>query len=147
MKKTNALALVVCLGMLFCAGVASGQNNSQTVVNVQYLKLKFTENGSPEERDSLVAIYNDNVVKKNEHILSHREYYHFFTGDNQDYMVIEEYKDLAGMEASFLRTTELEKMAWPDEKKRKEFFKNLDVYFERWHGDALYHTNHRLDKN
>lgn len=147
MKKTIVLALIVCSGILFCTGSASGQDNSQTVVNVQFLKLKYSENGTPAKRDSLVAIYNDNVVKKNEHILSHREYYHFFTANNYDYMVIEEYKDLAGMEASFLRTTELEKMAWPDEKKRKEFFKNLDVYFEQWHGDALYHTNHRLDKN
>ena len=51
------------------------------------------------------------------------------------------------MEASFLRTTELENQAWPDKMKRDAFFNSLGAYFEEWHGDALYHINSKLSKN
>ena len=42
---------------------------------------------------------------------------------------------------------DLEKAAFPDEKKRKEYFAAMDKYFEKWHGDALFTTNPKLNKN
>ena len=147
MKRTNFFILVMSAFIMLAAGQSFAQDANSHVVNIQKIRVKWPENGTATERDSLVAIYNANVINKNEHILSHREYAHFFTGDNRDYVVIQEYKDLVGMEASFLRTTELENKAWPDEMKRKEFFNKLDSYFETWHADGLYHTNTRLSKN
>ena len=147
MKRTIILFMLVISVSILTPDKIFAQDPALTVVNVQQLKLKWPEDGTVTERDSLVAIYNQNVVNKNEHILSHREYSHFFTGSNLDYLVIEEYKDMAGMEASFLRTTELEKKAWPDEMKRKEFLKSIANYFENWHGDNLYHLNPKLSKN
>jgi hypothetical protein len=41
---------------------------------------------------------------------------------------------------------ELEKQAWPDKKKRDEFFALIDKYFENWHGDELYRINPKLSK-
>ena len=112
-----------------------------TTVNVQSLKTKWPEKGSVKQRDSLVAIYNDNVIKKNEFIMRHQELTHWFTASNKDYIVIEEYKSFDAMTKSFDQNTELEKKAWPDEKKRKEFMDAMNAYFEDWHGDALYHCN------
>lgn len=147
MKGITYFFLVMAVFTLLSIETLSAQNASGNVVNVQQLRTKMPENGSATQRDSLVLIYNQNVVNKNEHVLSHREYTHFFTGNNYDYIVIEEYKDLAGMEASFLRTTELEKMAWPDEMKRKAFLNDMGRYFEDWHGDGLYRINAKLSKN
>ena len=147
MKKNIFYLVIVCAVFLITPELSFAQNRATNIVNVQELKIKWPENGTPEERDSLLSIYVENVVKKNEHIVSHREYAHFFTGDNHDYLVIEEYKDMDGLEASFRRTTELENQAWPDETKRKEFFKLLDSYFENWHGDHLYRMNPKLSKN
>lgn len=147
MKRLTFLMLLMAFVYLFAPGITFAQDPTTTVVNVQKLKTKWPDNGSASTRDSLIAIYNANVVNKNEHILSHREYGHFFTGDNHDYLVIEEYKDLAGMEAAFLRTTELENQAWPDKMKREAFFDSLEAYFENWHGDALYRLNPKLSKN
>ena len=130
MKRLTFLMLVLASVYLFAPGITFAQDPTTTVVNVQKRKIKWPENGSATTRDSLVAIYNANVTNKNEHVLSHREYEHFFTGDNYDYLVIQEYKDLAGMEASFLRTTELENQAWPDKMKRDALFNSLDAYFE-----------------
>ena len=147
MKKTlNKLALVaIILGLMPVA--ASAQMENQNVVNLQRLKTKWPEKGSAQIRDSLIAIYNDNVIKKNDKILSHREYSHFFTSDNKDYIIMEEYKNMATMEEAWKMNTELEKKAWPDEKKRKDLMDAMGAYFEDWHGDAIFHTNPKLSKN
>ena len=147
MKKTILFLVVACAIFFVTPQKALAQAAATNVVNIQQLKTKWPENGSLSKRDSLVSLYNENVIWKNTHILSHREYSHWFTGDNHDYLVIEEYKDMAGIEASFAMNTELENKAWPDEMKRKEFFKALGEYFEDWHGDALYRTNPKHSKN
>ena len=135
----------LCCFMAAQTSAQPGTENYKTI-NVQMMKTKHVENGSIKQRDSLVAIYNNNVVKKNDKILSHREFSHWFTANNKDYMVIEEYKDLASMEEAFKLSDELEKKAWPDEKKRKEFMDAMNAYFEDWHGDNLYRMNPDLSK-
>ena len=117
------------------------------LVNVTSLKTKWPEKGTASARDSLIAIYNDNVVKKNDKILSHREYAHYYTGNSQDYLIVEEYKDMASMEEAATISNDLEKKAWPDAMKRKEFMDAMGAYFENWHGDGLYHSNPKLNKN
>ena len=145
-KATFAFMMLIFFTLTSLSLSAQPGTENYVLVNMQMLKTKWPENGSIKERDSLVAVYNNNVVKKNEYILSHKEYTHWFTGNNRDYMVIEEYKDFDSMEKSFERNTELEKLAWPDEKKAKEFFDKMGGYFENWHGDALYRTNPALTK-
>ena len=146
MKKlfTVVAAAVICLSAN--TGVVAQPENTN-FVHVTHIKTIWPEGGSAKERDSLVAIYTENVIKKNANILSHREYQHFFTSDSKDYMIIEEYKNFAAWEASNKMTEELEKAAFPDEKKRKEYFAAMDKYFEKWHGDALFTTNPKLNKN
>lgn len=139
------MSMAIVIFILMPSGV-SAQAENQNLVHVQRNKLKWPENGTPKERDSLVAIYNNNVVKKNDKILSHREMAHFFTSSSADYLVIEEFKNFAAMEESFKMTEELEKKAWPDEKKRKEFMDKMNSYFERWHSDEVYHINADLTK-
>lgn len=147
MKKLMMIMIPVLVGGLL-PNQASAQPGTEnfTTVNVQMMKTKMPENGSIIKRDSLIAIYNENVVKKNEFVLSHRELVHWFTANNKDYMIIEEYKDFASMENAFKKFEELEKNAWPDEKKRKEFMDAMGSYFEDWHGDALYRSNPKLSK-
>lgn len=146
MKKLLTIIAVSAICLAANTG-AMAQPENTNFVHVSKLKILWPEGGSAKERDSLIAIYNDNVIKKNTYILSHREYTHFFTADSKDYMVIEEFKNFAAWEASNKMFEELEKAAWPDEKKRKEFFAMMDKYFEKWHGDALYTTNPKLNKN
>ncbi len=149
MKKTfSSVMMAVAIMMMMPAGV-SAQNNQPPLntVNMQKLKMKWPEKGTMSQRDSLIAIYNENVTKKNEYILSHREYSHWFTADNKDYIIMEEYKDFTAMEKSFEKNTELEKQAWPDEKKRKEFMDAMNAYFEDWHGDMVFRSNPKLSKN
>jgi len=147
MKRTIVYLVFAATIIVFASSGLCAQAMDGHVVNIQSLKTKWPEKGSVGARDSLIAIYNDNVVKKNDNILSHREYSHYFTGSSQDYLVVEEYNDLAGMEAAFKMSDDLEKKAWPDAAKRKAFFDAMGAYFENWHGDALYHMNSKLSKN
>lgn len=147
MKKTiTSMRLAAAAIFMYAASSAQPGTENYTTVNVQMLKTKWPEKGTIKERDSLVSIYNDNVIRKNEFVLSHSEYSHWFTANNKDYMVVEEYKDFDSMKKSFDLNTELEKKAWPDEKKRKEFMDAMNAYFEDWHGDALYRSNPKLSK-
>ena len=105
------------------------------------------EGGTGAKRDSLIAIYNANVVNKNEFILSHREYRHFYTPSNTDYVIVEKFKDLASMEKAAEMTTQLEEKAWPDKMKREAFMNSMNAYFENWHGDGIFSSNTKLSKN
>ncbi len=147
MKRTIVYLVMVTTILLTASSGTWAQTPTGNLVNVQYLKMKRPEKGTTSARDSLIAIYNDNVIKKNDKILSHREYVHYFTSSSKDYVIIEEYKDMASMEEAFTMSTELEKKAWPDEMKRKAFMDAMGSYFEDWHSDALYHLNVKLSKN
>jgi hypothetical protein len=146
MKKRIYLAVsVLAVVLLMQAGLLA--QDAGNIIHVTSLKTKMVEGGSWQVRDSLIAIYNNNVIKKNDKILSHRELSHYFTASSTDYLVIDEYKDFASLEEAFKLNDELEKKAWPDEKQRKEFLKAMGAYFEQWHGDEIYHMNAKLSKN
>ena len=147
MKKLLTSLLLVSVLVLCTQIEMKAQTDIGNVVAISYLKMRTVENGSGAKRDSLIAIYNANVTNKNEYVLSHREYRHYYTANSTDYMVIEEYKDLASMEKAGDRTSELEEKAWPDKTKHKEFMDTLNAYFENWHGDGIFTTNTKLSKN
>jgi hypothetical protein len=147
MKKVNFSLALILVVMLFATTEGFTQTNIGNVVNVTTLRMKNVEGGSAVKRDSIIAIYNEKVTKKNEYVLSHREYRHFYTPDNTDYFIMEEYKDMSSMEKAATRYEELEKLAWPDEAQRKAFLDGMNAYFEMWHGDAIYSTNPKLSKN
>jgi hypothetical protein len=145
--KNTLIRAVLCLTIVGFYSTAVAQTENLNLVHITKLKTQMPEDGSFAERDSLIAIYNANVVNKNDLILSHREYGHFFTADSQDYLVIEEYKDFSAWEEAVKKTEELIEAAWPDEGKRKAFMDSMDKYFKDWHGDMLMRTNSDLSKN
>lgn len=147
MKKVNLTLTLILVVMLIATTESLTQANIGNVVNITTLRMKYVEGGSAIKRDSIIAIYNEKVTKKNEYVLSHREYRHLYTADNTDYFIMEEYADMASMEKAATRYEELEKLAWPDEAQRKAFMDGMNAYFEMWHGDAIYSTNTRLSKN
>lgn len=147
MKRTIVSLAVVMAIILSTSDSLLAQATGERVVNVTTLNTKWPEKGSQSVRDSLVSLYYANVISKNDKILSHREYWHYYSASSKDYFIIEEYADLASMEAAGDMNTELEKKAWPDEANRTAFFDAMGAYFENWHGDALYHTSSKFSKN
>jgi hypothetical protein len=137
MKNKHHVWLLAAAILLSCCLPAHAQDNNFNVVAITKLKMKMVEGGSRAERDSLIAIYVDKVIKKNSFILSHMECSHWFTDDNTDYIVIEEYKTFDDMTAANEMSIKLEDEAWPDEKQRDAFLDAMNAYFEDWHGDML----------
>ena len=147
MKRACLFISILAISIIAFQYSALAQADNLLFVHITKLKAVIPEDGTFSERDSLIAIYNNNVIKKNDLILSHREYSHFFTDNNQDYLVIEEFKDFSSWEQAMEKNGELEEAAWPDEAKRKAFFDLLDKYFKDWHGDMLMRSNPDLSKN
>ena len=147
MKKFLISVIMVTVIMICSSPEIWAQAPTGNVAGFTYLKMKPVQGGTTAKRDSLIAIYNANVVNKNEYILSHREYRHFYTASNTDYVIVEEFKDMASMEKANAMTTELEEKAWPDKMKREAFMDAMNAYFENWHGDAIFSTNTKLSKN
>lgn len=131
MKQLMAVLAIII------AFTASSTAQDGKVVAITKLKTIFPENGTARQRDSLIAIYANKVIKNNPLILSHMEMSHWFTSDSKDYMIIETYNKFDDIAKANEMNTELEKKAWPDEKERKAFGDAMAKYFENWHGDML----------
>ncbi len=139
--------IVVATIMICMTSAMQAQAPIGNIAEFTYLKMKHVDGGSAVKRDSLLAIYNTNVTDKNEYILSHHEYRHYYTPNSTDYVMIDEYKDLASMEKANEMISQLEEKAWPDKMKREAFMDAMNAYFENWHGDGIFTTNPKLSKN
>ncbi|MBN2173950.1 MAG: hypothetical protein JW731_07455 [Bacteroidales bacterium] len=85
-------------------------------------------------------MYVDNVIKKNEYIMTFLVLVHYFTEDNTEVKLISGYSSWENIEKAATRTEELEKAAWPDEKDRKAFFKKESAFYTGMHSDEIYST-------
>ncbi|MEW4923828.1 hypothetical protein [Algibacter sp. 2305UL17-15] len=82
--------------------------------------------------------YFEKVTMKNEFIMGASMYYHHMTGDNTEFISVQNFASWEDIGKFGKRNAELEKEAWPDEAKRKAFLKNLDSYFANEHSDEIY---------
>ncbi len=93
------------------------------------------------DKDKWIAVekeFLDNVTKKNEHLLGSYVYLHRYTPDNSEIIFVNAYPSWEAIEKSNKRTGELVKEYWPDEAKRKAYFKKKDSYYTMDHSDEIY---------
>jgi hypothetical protein len=112
-----------------------------TTEHIYYVRTRhraFPADGKPEEFKELMNEYSQNVTLKNSLLKGYYPSRHQWGADSREYIEAYVYGSLSDMEKSVDENEKLAKAHWPDEAKRKEFFKALDKYFEPWHGDALY---------
>ena len=147
MRKIILLFSIITLIASSTINSVMAQEDDLIFVHVTKLKAIMPEDDSFAERDSLLIIYHNNVVAKNDLILSHRQYSHYFTDDSQDYAVVEEFESFASWQEAVKKSGELEEAAWPDEAEREAFMESMDRYYKDWHGDMLMRSNPALKKN
>lgn len=82
--------------------------------------------------------YMEKVTKKNQYIVSASTYMHNMTADNTEVLYVQTFASWEDIGKFGKRNVELEKEAWPDEKQRAAFLKNLDSYFANEHSDEIY---------
>ena len=117
----------------------STPGDKATIYNLQTWHMVNTPGTKRSVRDSLDRIYFEKVTSKIPEILSERHMQHYFTADSHEYVILTEVAGLTELGTSLDKYDEMEKAAWPDEAKRKAFFKPFDDFFS-YHSDKLYHS-------
>jgi hypothetical protein len=145
MKQLISIAALCSVIMLTGALTSRAQTPAPHIYHVTNWTVNMPEDGSRAEMDSLSKIYMENVIKKNPLILHEWHFRHFFTDDNREYMIIDEYNSLKDLEEASAKTDDLEKAAWPDTKKREAFFNRFNMYFNH-HSDKIFSAVAGLDK-
>ena len=87
----------------------------------------------------------ENIILKNKYIKGYFTHRHGWGSDSRDAVEIGVYDNLGDIELAFKENERLINAYWPDEEKRKAFFKDFRKYFAR-HGDAIYKNVPELDK-
>lgn len=158
MKTVNLFAFTLFLGILsFNLGVLA-QDSSSTAsdsteqnqdeghffVMVTWETLR-PEGGTRAELDSLLSLYQENVIQKNELIVSEKNLWHLYGRNSQDWIVLTEYANWNDIEASVERNNELIAEQWPDPEERRAFNRALTKYFGK-HSDEIYLSAPQFDK-
>ena len=135
MKKAFIVFLLaVALGF---SGMLYAQEEEPHVFEVTTWEAVNPEGGSDAERDSLMTIFIENAVNKNEFIVKQIIMTHMYGSNSSDYVVITEHKSFGDIEKAQSRNTELFREFMPDDKERAEFFDAIFSYFGS-HSDEIY---------
>ena len=111
---------------------------SEQVYYMQTRHRAFPADRKEGEFTKLMDEFAQNVTLKNKLLNGYYPLRHIWGADSREYIETYVFNSLADMEKAVEENETLIKAHWPDEAKRKEFFADLNKYFERWHGDALY---------
>ncbi len=135
MKKASIVFLLTVA--LAFSGMLYAQEEEPHVFTVTTWEYISLEDGSEAERDSLVAIWVENAVTKNEFIVNEIRMTHMYGANSSDYVVITEYKNFADIGKAGSRNTELMREFMPDDEARAEYFSAVFKYFGN-HSDEIY---------
>lgn len=143
MKTTKQLfSVMVTLLLLVSTSVASAQDNEPK--RPEYVTVT-TNHWNMDKKDFKMSEwkaaqkeYFEKVTMKNEYIMGASFYLHNMTPDNTEFLTVQTFASWGDIDKFGKRSAELEKLAWPDEAKRKAFFKNLDSYYSNEHSDEIY---------
>ena len=108
------------------------ENTFVTMTRYYLAPLSKVEDGSGGERDTMLQTWFDNVILKDEKVLSHMRLMHYWSGsaggpDGWPVIMVNEYatmEDALNEDAS-----DLVEAAWPDEEERKAFQKKFRAYW------------------
>lgn len=135
MKKQQQLMLRFLLtGILLMGfGVLQAQDARQEkaprIVILTTWESVMPPNGSAAERDALLSEWVENILLKNDKILSQKNYGHYYGSSLRDWVVITEYENWNAIDEANKLNQQLMKAHWPEEKDRQMFFRMLSKYF------------------
>lgn len=130
---------LISLFAIFIAFISLAQDNNPYVV-VSYFKLNDLTPDQWETVNAANKEYMSKLVVPNKDVVSQNGLMHFYTPDNRDFVIMTEYKDWASIDKSGATQDELAKKNWPDEKKRRELFRQSNMMFDNnaGHSDEIY---------
>lgn len=139
----GVFSLILICSLMFNVSVSAQEDKSEEVYEPVILVVTTLHRNSDPDTDfsdwmKTEKEYFDKVTMRNEHILNSGYYFHYFTGDDTEVVVVNVHKSLSDVEVSDQRTNELIEAGWPDEEERKAFFQKQSSYYEAMHSDEIY---------
>jgi hypothetical protein len=113
---------------------------------IQIQRFAYPEDGTMEEFKSLMKEYNDAVIQENPFIKAYFPERHRWGADSRDFVNVFVLSSFDDIEKMFDKNTELINAKWPDEEKRKAYFKKAGKYFTGHHADYIYSSVPELYK-
>ncbi len=139
MKTIKSTFLTTLFGVLLLTHSMTAQTDKPYYVTATTLHWNMNQKDfSLDDWKATEKEYLDKVVKKNPLILAQNVLMHYFTPDNTELILVHSYANWEDIEKSSLKTDELVKAAWPDEKARKTFFEKQADYYANNHSDEIY---------
>jgi hypothetical protein len=122
--------------LVFSSTVLFAQTGN--IVYVQTWDFEMPEDGSWAEFDSLATIVNDNVVSKNDNIISQRIVGHLWGSDSGQLIVIREYAKIEDLVVDNDIGSNLFEAWLTNEEDRKTFGGAYGKYWQGRHSDEIY---------
>jgi len=138
MRYLSIPIAAILLFSFFFSSIILAQDESPHVYTVTTTQFIFPDGGSRAEFDSLNSLYMENVVNKNEFIISQRALRHMWGNNSLDLVYITEYKSFTDIEKGQKRNTELFREAWATSEERRAFNTALNKYYRDRHSDEIY---------
>ena len=135
----NLVIILIVIFLLTCLGFAQDSGEPNTVLIVKRA-LAYNESNSPAEADSIYALWNKNVVKKNKLINMQMRVQHFYGSNSMDFLTITEYNG-SGLNIILDASKEnvrIFKEWMPDKENRAALNALFNKYFEVGHSDEIY---------
>jgi len=143
MKKIKNLLLgVLMMSIMFTSNIFAQDSQTEEFKSVflTVTKTHKTSNPDVEMTDWLETEkeYFDKVTMKNDLIIGSGFYFHFFTPDDSEVLLVSVYANWEDIEKATEITNKLVDEAWPNEEEREAFFKKQSSYYEDMHSDEIY---------
>ena len=147
-KSTIRIIVTVLVILLFipCLGFAQDKDKPNTVLCVTYA-ADWKEGASVAERDSIFALVDKNLIKKNKYIKMMMRVRHFYGANSDDFIFIVEYNGsgLDIIEKEVEERTRLYKEWMKDAEDRRAFNELFSKYFKGGHADEIYTLLTKVD--
>ena len=119
-------------------------NTVVTMTRYYLAPLSKIEDGSGDERDEMLQSWFDNVIDKDDKVLSHMMLQHYWSGSaggphGWPIVIVNEYATIE--DALNEDVSELVEAAWPDEEERKAFMKKYRAYWSNGKHEDLSISN------
>lgn len=148
MKTTKPIFLGVMVIIFLFSISALGQETSNTDAAEAFEPVFITvtktqriinpDDADFEEWMKIEKEYFDKVIMKNDYIIGSGVYFHYFTPDDSEVLLITVYKTWDDIEKASQITGKLIDEAWPDIEERANFIKKQNSHYEDQHSDEIY---------
>jgi len=140
MQRINIFKTILTSFFLLLFFIGFGQDFSKDSYYVSILRLHGEVDAYREEWQSIEQEFFDKVINKNDYIKGHEMLIETIDNRLSEVLIINMYKDWSDIELARKRTDELIEEAWPDEKKRAEYFEKQNKNFSLYYSNEIMTT-------